>query len=318
MLRPRVPGWSVTTLPGGARRIEPLTFGSLNIGRYFGIPVYIHWSFWLLPLWVLVAQPGGLPVGFILAVVFAMFGCVVLHEFGHVLTARGFGIGTRDVTLYPIGGVASLERMSEKAGEEFVIAIAGPMVNVMIAGLIGVGLGAMSAIAPAANEGTLPPMFLQLLMFLNIMMVGFNLIPAFPLDGGRIFRAALAGLMPRLKATRIAVAVGSVFAVLMAIVGLLQIEVFGFHGSPMLALIGLFVFMAGQQELRYLEHRERFGQRHYFEERAGRAWPVVEPEENEPPAPRSPGWARPPVTVYVWNPATGEWVRDDAQTYTSA
>jgi Zn-dependent protease len=292
-------------------------FGSLNLGRFFGIPVYIHWTFWLLPLWVILAQPGGLPAGFILAVVFAMFGCVVLHEFGHVLTARGFGIDTRDVTLYPIGGVASLGRMTEKASEEFVIAIAGPMVNVVIAALIGVVLSATSTWAPALAGDTAFTEFLRTLMVLNVWMAGFNLIPAFPLDGGRIFRAALAGFMPRLKATRIAVAVGSGFAILMALIGLLGIEAVGLRPSPMLAIIGLFVYVAGQQELRYLEYRQRFGQRHYFEDGDRRAWPE-EPQQRDEDGNRPPSWTRPPVTVYVWNPATGEWVRDDAQTYTRA
>lgn len=277
-------------------------FASINLGRLFGIPVYIHWTFWLLPLWVILAQPGGLPAGLLLAVIFAMFGCVVLHEFGHILTARGFGIGTRDVTLYPIGGVASMERMTERPSEEFVISLAGPMVNVVIAGLIGVALGAASVWGGVMAEDAVLGHFLQLLMYLNIGMAGFNLIPAFPLDGGRIFRSALAAFMPRLKATRIAVAVGSVFAVLMAMVGLLWL------GSPMLAIIGLFVYLAGQQELRYLEYRERFGRRHYFEDVRPRAWPVNEAGE---PDGDEPAWKRPPVTVYVRDPRTGEWVRDE-------
>lgn len=286
-------------------------FARINLGRLFGIPVYVHWTFWLLPLWVILAQPGGLPAGFLLAVIFAMFGCVVLHEFGHILTARGFGIGTRDVTLYPIGGVASMERMTEKPSEEFVISLAGPMVNVVIAGLIGVTLGAASVWGVVTADEAVLTRFLETLMILNMWMAGFNLIPAFPLDGGRILRSGLAAFMPRLKATRIAVAIGSVCAVLMAMVGLLWLN------SPMLAIIGLFVYIAGQQELRYLEYRERFGRRHFFEDAGPRGWPVVEPEKPEEPE-DEPASKRPTVTVYVRDPRTGEWVRDDAQSYTRA
>ena len=108
-------------------------FRSLKLGRLFGIPLYIHWTFWILPLLVILAHGGSAPL-FFLAVLFALFGCVVLHELGHAVAARAFGIRTRDITLYPIGGVARLERMSEKPGEELAIAVAGPAVNVVLAG----------------------------------------------------------------------------------------------------------------------------------------------------------------------------------------
>jgi Zn-dependent protease len=165
-------------------------FPRMHLGRWFGIPVHIHWTFWLLPLWVILAQPPDLPVGFPLAVLFTMCGCVVLHEFGHAAAARLFGIRTRDVTLYPIGGIARMERMSEKAGEEFVIAVAGPLVNVVIAGLLGMWLAIGHLVAPALLSDHLLELFVRVLIYLNVGMVVFNLIPAFPLDGGRIFRAA--------------------------------------------------------------------------------------------------------------------------------
>src|SRR6202035_39337 len=132
---------------------------SIKIGRFFGINLFIHWTFWLLPLWVVythAAEPNSGPLAFLLALLGALFGCVVLHEYGHALAARFFGIATRDVTLYPIGGVARLERMSEKPWEEFWIAVAGPAVNVVIAGLLFgflAGLGprgvAVLEVAPA-------------------------------------------------------------------------------------------------------------------------------------------------------------------------
>src|SRR4051794_19588752 len=111
---------------------------SWKVGKAFGIDVYIHWTFWLLPLWValLSAGGGGFELALNLCVLAAVFGCVVLHELGHALTARHFGIRTRDISLYPIGGVASLENMSERPLHEFCIAIAGPLVNVVIAALL--------------------------------------------------------------------------------------------------------------------------------------------------------------------------------------
>jgi Zn-dependent protease len=277
---------------------EAYMFPRMQLGRWFGIPVHIHWTFWLLPLWVILAQPPDLPAGFPLAVLFTMCGCVVLHEFGHAAAARFFGIRTRDVTLYPIGGVARMERMSEKAGEEFVIAIAGPLVNVVIAALLGIGMAMGHLVAPGLLSDSLGALFVHTLIYLNVAMVVFNLIPAFPLDGGRIFRAALASFLPRLRATRIAVNVGSVFAVLIALAGLLW-----WH-SPMLAVIGLFVYMAGQQELRYLEYRERFGEPRPYTD------PVTPAADVPPP------WVRPRVRVDVWDPHTGQWVRNDAEQFT--
>lgn len=273
-------------------------FGNMLLGRWFGIPVYIHWTFWLLPLWIILAPPAGAPLGFILALLFAVVGCVVLHEFGHALTARGFGIRTRDITMYPIGGVASLERMSERAGEEFVIAIAGPLVNVAIAALLSLGLAGAAVAAPGAMSANLLTEFVRELVRLNIGLALFNMLPAFPLDGGRIFRAALAGFLPRLKATRIAVGVGTGLAVLLALAGLLL-------PLPVLMIIGVFVFFAGQQELRYLEYRERWQERQRYHDAAPEREDLWE-------------WPKPRVTVHVWDPETGRWVREHSDQYTRA
>src|ERR1043166_5453405 len=159
---------------------------SLKIGRFFGINLYLHWTFWLLPLWIILTPSRGLPLPLELGVLAFMFGCVVLHEYGHALTARLFGIATRDVTLYPIGGVARLERMSEKPLEEFAIAIAGPLVNLAIAALLLIGTAAVSVLAPALLTGA-PAEVIWLLVVLNLMLFAFNLLPAFPMAGGRIF-----------------------------------------------------------------------------------------------------------------------------------
>src|ERR1051325_4304116 len=150
---------------------------SLKLGRLFGINLFIHWSFWLLPLWVLFTADRGAgaePLVFRLALLAALFGCVVLHEYGHALTARRFGIATRDVTLYPIGGVARLERMSEKPLEEFAIAIAGPLVNLAIAALLLIGTAAAGVLAPGLLAGV-PVEVVWILVVLNLLLFGFNL-----------------------------------------------------------------------------------------------------------------------------------------------
>jgi Zn-dependent protease len=264
---------------------------SLKIGRFFGINLYIHWTFWLLPLWVILApspEPDlSLPLR--LSVLAALFGCVVLHEYGHALTARLFGIATRDVTLYPIGGVARLERMSEKPWDEFSIAIAGPLVNLAIAILLMVGTAAVGLVAPALLAGAAGA-FLSILVVGNLFLFGLNLLPAFPMDGGRIFRALLSVFIGRLPATRAAVVVSIGMAVLFGLVGVLVLH------NPWLVLIGVFVIWAGQQELLSLEMRER--QRH------------DDAYEEAPPPPWS-GSHRShhsPADVYVWDPRTHQWV----------
>ena len=222
---------------------------SWKLGTAFGIGIFVHWTFLLLPAWVLLSNlSGGVPVAvYLLAFVTAVFGCVVLHELGHALMARRFGIATRDITLYPIGGVARLERMSEKPWEEFWIALAGPAVNVVIAGL----LFGFLALLELTGAPRLPfvPQLASGLMLANAVLVGFNLLPAFPMDGGRVLRALLAMRLGRLQATEIAAQLGLVMAVLMGA------GAFFFH-TPSLALIAVFIFFAGQQELMALRHRE--------------------------------------------------------------
>jgi Zn-dependent protease len=272
-------------------------FASWKLGRAFGIPLYIHWTFWLLPLWVVLmtGNHGAAEVGLNLAVLAAMFGCVVLHELGHALTARYYRIGTRDITLYPIGGVASLQRPADKPVHELWITLAGPAVNLAIAVLLTALLSVVSLFAPGLVFGSLAGQFLFRLLLLNVIMVVFNLVPAFPMDGGRVLRSLLAMGLGELRATRIAVIVGVVMAVLMGLVGALLLQ------SPWLMVIAFFVFMAGQAELQaayYREHQRRL--------RAADA-EAVRPLADEPPPLF---YLRPSVTVYTWDGENGRWVKE--------
>jgi Zn-dependent protease len=229
-------------------------FRSWKLGTAFGIGIYVHWSFLLLPAWAFLSNlgVGGLPLAlYVVALLVTVFGCVVLHELGHALMARYFGIGTRDITLYPIGGVARLERMSERPWEEFWIALAGPAVNVAIAGLLALALGAFSFSGLLLHRHAMrfSETFLGDLLLTNVMLVAFNLLPAFPMDGGRVLRALLATRLNRLRATEIAARAGIVVAVLMGLAGLY------FLNSVLLLVIAAFTYFAGQQELAALRRR---------------------------------------------------------------
>jgi Zn-dependent protease len=220
-------------------------FGSLKLGKLFGIDTYIHGTFWLLPLFVLFSSFGGGfdEIAFQLLFVFAVFFCVALHEVGHALAAAAYGIHTRDITLYPIGGVASLERMPEKPLQEVAVALAGPAVNVVIAlGLIlGMTASGMS-LSLVLRDYNVEAFFNQLLIA-NVFLCVFNLLPAFPMDGGRVLRALLAIRMTRLRATEIAVKVGTGVAVLMLVAGIVPPTSFG------LIAVAVVVWMLGQAEL---------------------------------------------------------------------
>ncbi|TPV92758.1 MAG: site-2 protease family protein [Myxococcales bacterium FL481] len=215
-----------------------------RVARIAGIDVYIHWTFGLLVAWILFRHldRGDDLVTAIDGVVFvlAIFACVVLHELGHALTARRFGIRTRDITLYPIGGVARLERMPERSLEEFLVAIAGPAVNLVIAGgLIGV-LAAGQRVAGLLEFDLIGGDFLVKLAQVNVVLAVFNLVPAFPMDGGRVLRALLALRFDHARATKIAATAGRVMAVGFGIVG--------YFFNPMLILIAVFVFVGAHQE----------------------------------------------------------------------
>jgi len=223
-------------------------FQSLKLGKVLGIDLYVHGTFWLLPLFIMFS---GMSAGVDLATtltdiafVFAIFTCVGLHELGHAMAARAYGIGTRDITLYPLGGVASLERMPEKPGREIAIALAGPAVNVVIATtlLLGfVGAAYLTSWTPT-EEASGIEMFLARVMVANIVLTVFNLLPCFPMDGGRVLRAVLASQLGRLRATEIAVGVGTVVA--LAFIG------YGLYESHFgLIAVAVMVWLLGQAEL---------------------------------------------------------------------
>jgi Zn-dependent protease len=290
---------------------------SFKLGRLFGIPLYVHTTFLLLPLWVLfnTGFEGVTAVLFTLALVAAVFGCVVLHELGHALMARYFGIGTRDITLYPIGGVARLDRMSERPAEELLIALAGPAVNLVIvlllsplvftAALTGVLGGDGTAVSLAQGALTLLAKFAGGLWLSNVLLMGFNLLPAFPMDGGRVLRALLSPALGLLRATEIAAAVGMVTAVLMGLAGIYLPPPWN---NPMLVVVAVFVYFAGQQELLALRRRE--AQRRMA---ALEPMPVVVTVGPAPtsgdPLPASPGLRDANFTGFVWDPSYRAWVQ---------
>ncbi|MBC5775777.1 site-2 protease family protein [Pontibacter sp. KCTC 32443] len=224
---------------------------SLTLGRVAGIKILVHWTFVLLLGWVAFteAQRGNdlntilLAIGFILSVFF----CVVLHELGHALTAKRYGIKTRMITLLPIGGVASLEQMPENPKQELLIALAGPAVNVVIAFILWIALPALQSVPSDEFFMRITPAnFLYLLLFVNVMLVLFNAIPAFPMDGGRVLRALLAFKLGRVRATQIASNLGQLLAILFVF--------YGFFTNPFLILIGLFVFFGAYTENMIVQH----------------------------------------------------------------
>ena len=233
---------------------QPSMKWSMRLGSLAGIAVYVHATFLILLLWIALSywrseqnlQAVVQGVVFILA----LFGCVVLHELGHALTARRFGIQTRDIILLPIGGVASLEKMPDDPKEEILVALAGPAVNVVIAGLIWLFLSLQHPV-PLDLSALLKGNMLQQLLVVNLFLAAFNLLPAFPMDGGRILRAVLALRMDHIAATRMAASVGQAFALWLGLVGLLY--------NPFLLFIALFVWIgamaeAGTEEIRSLLH----------------------------------------------------------------
>ncbi len=215
-----------------------------KLGNFAGIDVYIHATFLLLIGWVgyshwLENQNWGevlSGIGFILV----LFLCVILHEYGHALTARKYGIKTRDITIYPIGGVARLERMPEKPIEELWVALMGPAVNVVIAAGLFAYLFLTSNLVPLSELTVASGSFLERVMTVNISLVLFNLIPAFPMDGGRVLRALLAIRMDYVRATQIAASVGQGLALLFGFLGL--------FGNPSLLFIAFFVWIGASQE----------------------------------------------------------------------
>lgn len=249
-----------------------------RLGTFFGIDLFVHWTFGLLIAYVVYLSwdYGREMITFAVAQLLAVFLCVTLHEYGHALAARRYGVGTHDITLLPIGGVARLNRIPRVASQEFVIAVAGPAVNVVIALLLGgvlflFGEGelfepilaiafeeapaeVMAEADPQSSLGFAPPTgldFVRSILLINVMLIVFNMIPAFPMDGGRVLRSLLAMVMPYLRATRWAQRIGMLCAVLMA--------AFAVSNDPpylVMVLISGFIVFAGLSEVRQIELRD--------------------------------------------------------------
>ena len=229
---------------------------SLFLGKVSGIGIYIHWTFWILVIWIFLMyyrSDGGLAGGLLgVLFIFALFACVVLHELGHAITAKRFKIVTKNITLLPIGGLANMERLPDKPGQELLVAIMGPMVNVVIAIILYLvlhltgmlpSMEELQAIQEAEQATLAGSYFLFNLMVVNVILVVFNLIPAFPMDGGRVLRALLSYSFDRAKATNIAARIGHFLAILFVFAG--------FYTNFWLVFIGIFIFLGAGGEANY-------------------------------------------------------------------
>ena len=220
---------------------------SLRLGSIAGIDIKIHWTFsvGIVGLAVyLISQFGPEVATATLLVVSSSFFCVLLHELGHAFAAKRFGIPTRDITLYPIGGVARIEGLPKKPMHELWIALAGPAVNVVIAGVLYVINSSISGSVTVEHVLNNPTNFLGIIIWINLAMVGFNMIPAIPMDGGRVLRAGLATQIGFTRATQIAGVLGQVIAVIMFVYAL-------FSGQYTLLFIAIFVLIGAQQEMKH-------------------------------------------------------------------
>ncbi len=213
-----------------------------------GIDVYVHGTFLLLIGFLafsdLVAGQGVAAMVRGTLLVLAVFTTVVLHEFGHALTARHFGLGTRDITLLPIGGVARLEKMPDEPSQQLIVALAGPAVSLSIALLLFVLMRQLDGPVGLESVRHASGPFLTQLMWINVSLAVFNLLPGYPMDGGRILRALLAMRMAPERATQIAARIGQGVALIFVVAGLFV--------SPFLVVIAVFVWLGAQGELRAL------------------------------------------------------------------
>lgn len=236
----------------------------LKLGRYFGIPLYVHWSLGLIVAWfgyqTVRYGGGGADLLFMMALLATMYLCVTLHEYGHSLMARRFGVKTVDITLLPIGGVARLERMPRVPWQELLVAVAGPAVNVVIAVMLGTGLVFSGLLSEVSGPGNVQAMldsasatslfgFVWAVLALNVGLVLFNMVPAFPMDGGRVFRSLLAMVFEYRRATWIAARVGVACAILMAVLAYYFVH-------PVVLLISFFIAWAGVMEARQVDVAE--------------------------------------------------------------
>ena len=225
---------------------------SIRLGTIAGIRIEVHVTFLLMLAGIAVYAASGHPDVFRTASQFlAVFGFVVLHELGHAFAASRYGIRTREIVLLPVGGVARLERMPEKPAQELVVALAGPAVNLVLATLFATILFTGGTAPVAVLDRWLSGGVLEFLLFINIFMLVFNLIPAFPMDGGRVLRSCLAMFLPYTRATRYATIVGQGIAMVFAAVGLFAFK----QPNAVLVLIALFVFMTAGEERALVQTR---------------------------------------------------------------
>jgi len=228
---------------------------SWRIGRIAGIDVYVHLTMLILLVFVgasyYLQRHRWEDVGAGLAFIVALFTIVVLHELGHALTARRFGIRTREITLLPIGGVARLERMPEDPRQEMLVALAGPAVNFVLAAALFLMLAAAETTRALGGFAFTGSSLLANLIWINVALAVFNLIPAFPMDGGRVLRAWLATRMDHLRATQTAATVGQGIAFAFGFVGLFT--------NPFLVFIALFVWMGAAAESSTAQMRSALG-----------------------------------------------------------
>lgn len=211
--------------------------GSIRLFSVFGIAINVHITFILL---LLIVLPGGLKS---LALVAGVFFFVTVHELCHSLVARKFGIEVREITLFPIGGMASMSGMPEKPAHEFLISVAGPLSNIIIVGAFFYPMKYFlgDAVLFHSLSTATWPLTLAYVYWINLALAAFNMIPAFPMDGGRILRSVLATRLGWITATKIAVRLGYVFAVLFAYMGILR-------GNWVLVLIAIFIYTAASGE----------------------------------------------------------------------
>jgi Zn-dependent protease/predicted transcriptional regulator len=231
---------------------------SFRLGEWFGIEVKVHWTFFLLLgfFGVLGFMRSGSLLGAVLiaGLILLLFVFVLLHEYGHALVSRRLGYEVEDIILLPLGGMARLREFPEKAVDELKIALAGPPVNLALAAVfygvayLGYGLSPLAVPEPGAVEGS-AGYFFSYLGLVNLILAAFNLLPAFPMDGGRVLRAFLSTRMDRVRATDIAATVGQTFAVLFFVVGLLSLNV-------ILTLVAVFIFLAAAGEAQAMRQRE--------------------------------------------------------------